>query len=427
MIVQSCHTITQFLTIWAALCLFMHQAFAKSSNWMTMSQNYTANVTSNLNMTTESPLDFSCSSNCAPHEVARSYQCDYVKYCCNGTITDGKFDYLHFEYCTMSNYKTFGALILSIVLIYSFLFIGNICDNYFAQTTGAMADLMGISHNVAGVTFLALGNGANDISAAYAGLKNGGNQTLLILGDLLGGATFNPIVISALIAIACRSNAPKMDKIAFVRDCTFICIAVGYTFYFTSKGSITLFESIVLWVIYLMYVAVVIFGEVYKKWKQKENNRTVINIGINVNAGDGDDDDDDDDLQNKDEEVIDDGTDEAMTRKRTLDELGAGDGGDPADSEFEEESFADKLKRKPIYYRVIYYIIRFPIFMLDTGYLLTLPRIDKKHWKLYGKLAPVWCITAPLFTMVCYVLLVLYCIVLIYIFGCFVLFFLGFF
>ena len=26
---------------------------------------------------------------------------------------------------------------------------------------------------------------------------------------------------------------------------------------------------------------------------------------------------------------------------------------------------------------------------------------DKKHWKLYGKFAPVWCITAPIFTMVC--------------------------
>ena len=160
--------------------------------------------------------------------VAQSYQCEYVKYCCNGTIIDLKFDYLNFEYFTMSNYKTFGTLILSIVLIYSFLFIGNICDNYFAQTTGAMADLKDKSHNVAGVIFLALENSADDISAAYAELKTGGNQTLLILDDLLGCATFNPIVIYAYIAG--RSNAPKMGKVAFVRDCTFICI-VGCTLY----------------------------------------------------------------------------------------------------------------------------------------------------------------------------------------------------
>ena len=140
-------------------------------------------------------------------------QCEYVKYCCNGTITDGKFDYLNFEYCTMSTCKTFGALILSIVLIHSFLFIGNICDNYFAQTTGAIANLMGISHHVADA---ALGNGANDISEACAGLKNGGNQTLLILDDLLGGATFNPIKISALIVMAGRLNTPKMDKMPVV-------------------------------------------------------------------------------------------------------------------------------------------------------------------------------------------------------------------
>ena len=161
---------------------------------------------------------------------------------------------------------------------------------------GSMADLMGtsISHDVAGVTFLALGNGANDISSAYAGLKNGGNQTLLILDDLLGGATFNPIVISASIAIAGRSNASKMDKVAFVRGCRFIYIVVGYTFYFTNKGSITLFESIVLWVKYAMYVAVVIFGELYKTWEQKENHRSrnIINISINANASGGDGDED---------------------------------------------------------------------------------------------------------------------------------------
>ena len=198
-----------------------------------------------------------------------------------------------YEYWTMSNYKTFGTLILSIVLIYSFLFIGNICDNYFGQTTGALDDLIDMSHNVAGVTFLALGNGANDISAAHAELKNDGNEALFILDDLFGAATFNPIVVSALNAIAGRSNAPKMDKIAFVRGCTFIWIVIGYAFYFANEGSITLFESIVLWVKYSMYVDDVIFGEFYKIWKQKENGGNIINMSINVNA-----DGDDEDLQN---------------------------------------------------------------------------------------------------------------------------------
>ena len=116
----------------------------------------------------------------------------------------------------MSRCKTFDALVLSIVLIHSLLLIGNMCGNYFAQATGAMANLMGISHHVGDVAFVAFGNGANDISETCAGIKNGCNQTLLILDDLLGGATFNPIIISALIVIAGRLNAPKMNKMPVI-------------------------------------------------------------------------------------------------------------------------------------------------------------------------------------------------------------------
>ena len=238
----------------------------------------TANIDKNATHLVGHVVDFSatysgsCPSTCKPQSVSSSQQCSFINVCCNGTIDGGIVDYLSFEYCTMSSdSRGIGTMILLIILIYSFLIISNIADDYFAPITGAIGDMFGVSHNVAGVTFLAFGNGANDISASIAAIRAGGNKTLLGIGSLLGGATFDPIVISAVIALVCHGKT-KLDiaRRPFMRDCLFLCIAVSYVLFITQNGNVSLFEAISMWIIYLIYVLIVVLGEAYKNWVRKQ-------------------------------------------------------------------------------------------------------------------------------------------------------------
>ena len=55
----------------------------------------------------------------------------------------------------MSDLTGLGIVVLIVLLIYAFLILGSVADDYFAPIMAEMADTLGLSHNVAGVTFLA--------------------------------------------------------------------------------------------------------------------------------------------------------------------------------------------------------------------------------------------------------------------------------
>jgi hypothetical protein len=56
----------------------------------------------------------------------------------------------------------------------------------FCPALTVISDTLKLSHNVAGVTFLALGNGAPDIFSVYSSINNVDNGARLALGELFG-------------------------------------------------------------------------------------------------------------------------------------------------------------------------------------------------------------------------------------------------
>jgi sodium/potassium/calcium exchanger 6 len=54
-------------------------------------------------------------------------------------------------------------LLLLLWLLVLFVVLGTTAEDFFCPALGAISDTLGLSDNVAGVTFLALGNGAPDI------------------------------------------------------------------------------------------------------------------------------------------------------------------------------------------------------------------------------------------------------------------------
>eukprot|EP00494_Astrolonche_serrata_P008523 UN08565 len=107
------------------------------------------------------------------------------------------------------------------------LYLVEVADIYFAPTMKELSDTLGVSETVSGVTFMALGNGAPDISSSIDALT--GSQQKLGLCALLGAGVFVPVIVSASVALAVP-NA-KVARRPYVRDLVFLFCSVSYILY----------------------------------------------------------------------------------------------------------------------------------------------------------------------------------------------------
>jgi len=132
-----------------------------------------------------------------------------------------------------------------------------------------LADELGISENLSGVTFLALGNGAPDLSSSIDALTN--SQAAMGLSALLGCACFVPTIVIGVVALICPDTS--VDKHLFLRDVGFLFFSIAYVLYIALREEITLIEAVSLWVIYALYVITVFFGEFYSTFAVKRVER----------------------------------------------------------------------------------------------------------------------------------------------------------
>eukprot|EP01084_Bolivina_argentea_P284576 487769_1 len=211
---------------------------------------------------------------CAPYSVSAERRCAFIECCCGDEIEDRLMDYLNFEYCNnwgASNIQpeVMNTILLIIITIHYFMILGNIADDYFALIMSETADTLHISHNIAGVTLLAFGNGAPDIASSVAAIQQGGEQIKLGIGALLGAAVFNPIFISAVIATYAVNKPPEVARRPFVRDCIFLFLAATIVLVITIRGTVDIYEAISMVLLYLVYVFSAVLTEIYNKLRKK--------------------------------------------------------------------------------------------------------------------------------------------------------------
>ncbi|KAI9687681.1 MAG: hypothetical protein M1820_010387 [Bogoriella megaspora] len=122
-----------------------------------------------------------------------------------------------------------------------------------------------MSENLAGVTFLAFGNGSPDVFSTYAAMST--HSGSLAVGELIGAAGFITAVIPGYIAI---KKPFKVDKKTFLRDVPFFIVAAGFSLWFLYDGRLTLWECGVMIAFYLFY-AVVVMGTHW--WFERRDRR----------------------------------------------------------------------------------------------------------------------------------------------------------
>ena len=115
-----------------------------------------------------------------------------------------------------------------------------------------LAEKLKISQNLAGVTFLAFGNGAPDIisSIVASGNDNSAEGIGFSVGALVGSGIFiTSIVISSVVYFA---KSVKVNRNMFLRDILIYITTLILILLFCLDGKISLFETICLFVVYFM-------------------------------------------------------------------------------------------------------------------------------------------------------------------------------
>lgn len=195
------------------------------------------------------------------HEAAD--RCEYAKKYCSPNSA-GMVDYIGWYYCDMSNAQPVAFTILVAWTATLFSTIGIASSDFFCPNLATIASSLGMSQSVAGVTFLAFGNGSPDVFSTFAAFK--AHSGSLAIGELLGAAAFITSVVAGSMAII---SPFKVSRRSFLRDAGFFMVAVVMTMVLLADGRLRLWESILMIVFYAVYVAYVLIGTYYNSRKTK--------------------------------------------------------------------------------------------------------------------------------------------------------------
>ena len=172
----------------------------------------------------------------------------------------GIIDYQKLYYCHDSHVaRVFILLLICSLLLYLISLLASTADNFFVVQLQQLSSpaIFNLSRDVAGVTLLALGNGAPDIFTAVTGV--GEDDLQLALSDLMGGGIFvNSIVLGCCLLVT-PSGERCVDRRPFLREWSMYLLTVVGIAVVCYDGVVTAWEGFAFVFFYLVYISIVLY------------------------------------------------------------------------------------------------------------------------------------------------------------------------
>jgi sodium/potassium/calcium exchanger 6 len=173
--------------------------------------------------------------------------------------------------------------------------IGIAASDFFSVNLSTIASILGLSESIAGVTFLAFGNGSPDVFSTFAAMST--HSGSLAVGELIGAAGFITAVVAGSMALV---REFKVGKKTFVRDNVAFIFAAAFSMYFLADGALYFWECCVMIGYYISYVIMVVVWHWLLSRRRKQRERNALardhyavpgNVEIEVQEEDADDED----------------------------------------------------------------------------------------------------------------------------------------
>lgn len=150
----------------------------------------------------------------------------------------------------------FIAIYLS-ALLYVFLAVAIVCDDYFVPSLELLSERLDLSEDVAGATFMAAGSSAPELFTSLASVTA---ESDVGVGTIVGSAVFNILVIIALTAALTKKDL-HLDWRPLVRDSFFYGCSIIIFIVCVLDGEVQWYESVVLLTMYGLYCLIMKYNE----------------------------------------------------------------------------------------------------------------------------------------------------------------------
>ncbi|XP_032477494.1 sodium/potassium/calcium exchanger 5 [Phocoena sinus] len=149
-----------------------------------------------------------------------------------------------------------GIIIYFLIILYMFMAMSIVCDEYFLPSLEIISESFGLSQNVAGATFMAAGSSAPELVTAFLGVFI--TEGDIGISTILGSAIYNLLGICA--ACGLLSNVVStLSCWPLFRDCAAYMISVAAVLAIIFDNQVYWYEGTSLLLIYGLYVLVLCF------------------------------------------------------------------------------------------------------------------------------------------------------------------------
>ena len=166
-------------------------------------------------------------------------------------------NYLELPYCHLRSQPWLGGLFLLAWVVLLLIWLAAQVP-YLVPSLNTMSDVCSLSQTVAGVTFLAFGNGCADLFSMLAATLSGPGGMELAVGEVLGNGMFVFCAVQGTVALVCPFYVRSGE---FVRDCAFYCASIVATAAILLDGKIVVWEGVLMLMLYVIYVVIVILAD----------------------------------------------------------------------------------------------------------------------------------------------------------------------
>ncbi|KAG7089623.1 hypothetical protein E1B28_011289 [Marasmius oreades] len=236
-----------FLTFFLLNCLLWSNS--RYGNTFRTSTNVQTSLVKRVLDALETPNE------CHPITFPVDQQCPHVSESCPRFDSFLSIQYLRNYFCTDASLRSASFVGLLVWLIFLFSTLGISASDFFTPNLATIAQMLGLDENVAGVTFLAFGNGSPDLFSTFSAMR--ANSGSLAIGELLGAASF---IVSCVVGSICIIKPFQVNPRPFLRDVGFFTAAVTMLLVILWDGHIRPWEAAAMVLLYLTYVSLVVIG-----------------------------------------------------------------------------------------------------------------------------------------------------------------------
>jgi len=159
-----------------------------------------------------------------------------------------------------------GGWTLYIVgILYMFLGIAIVCDDYFVASLEKISERLKLSEDVAGATFMAAGSSAPELFSSGMSLISPDATNEIGISAIVGSAVFNILFIVGATEF-CAGHALELDWRPVTRDCGFYALSILTLYLIFYDGQVRWFEGLISVALYGSYVTFMCYNEKVMTW-----------------------------------------------------------------------------------------------------------------------------------------------------------------